>query len=84
MSFMDKIINEGPKVSIITKIEVLGFKTSPEIYKILVDFFKDATVINLTFEVAEKTIELRQLHKIKLPDAIISATALVHQLDYNF
>ena len=29
---------------------------------------------------AEQTITLRKKHKIKLPDAIIAATALVHNL----
>ena len=34
--------------------------------------------INLTIE--NTTINLKQLHRIKLPDAIILATALAHQL----
>ena len=80
MTFMDDVVNDIPKVSIVSKIEVLGFNTTPEAYKILTDFFDDALVLPLSDEVAEKTIELRKNYKIKLPDAIIAATAL----DYNF
>jgi predicted nucleic acid-binding protein len=32
----------------------------------------------ITEPVVQKVVELRQLHRIKLPDAIIAATALVH------
>lgn len=78
MTFMNNVINDIPKVSVITKMEVLGFKTPPDIYKILVLFFVDSQVIPLSEEVAEKTIDLRKEQKIKLPDAIIAATALVN------
>jgi predicted nucleic acid-binding protein len=80
MTFMDGVVNDIPKVSIITKIEVLGFNTTPKAYKILTDFFDDALVLPLSDEVAEKTIELRKNYRIKLPDAIIAATALAYNL----
>lgn len=80
MTFMDGVINDIPKVSIVTQIEVLGFNTTPQAYKILTDFFEDALVLPLSDEVAQKTIELRKNHKIKLPDAIIAATALAYNL----
>lgn len=31
--------------------------------------------------IEEQTIKLRQAHRIKLPDAIIAATSVVHGLD---
>jgi predicted nucleic acid-binding protein len=34
----------------------------------------------LTNDIAEQTIQIRKAHKIKLPDAVIGATALVKQL----
>jgi predicted nucleic acid-binding protein len=81
MTFMHDVINEIPRVSIISQIEVLGFSTTPEAYSILSDFFEDALVLPLTDEVAARTIELRKSFKIKLPDAIIAATALTYNLD---
>ena len=80
MAFMDDVVNDIPNVSIITKMEVLGFQTTPEASQLLTDFFKDASVFPLSDEVAEKTIELRKHFKIKLPDAIIAATALAYNL----
>lgn len=81
MTFMNDVINNIPNVSIITKIEVLGFSTNPTAYQLLENFFNDAVVFALTDEVCDKTIELRRNQKIKLPDAIIVATALVNNLD---
>ncbi|MDD4971225.1 MAG: type II toxin-antitoxin system VapC family toxin [Paludibacter sp.] len=77
MTFMNTVIDEIPNLSIITKIEVLGFNTTANQYQILTDFMDDASVYELTEEVADVCIALRKKHKTKLPDAIIAATALV-------
>lgn len=81
MAFMDKIINDIPNVSVITQIEALGFNSSRTTEKLLSDFFTDAVVLGLADEVVAQTIELRKSYKIKLPDAIIAATALVHSMN---
>lgn len=75
--FVAEVIDNEPNISIINKIELLGFSmVTPEIIE-----FTDATnIINLTEDVANQTINLRKIRKIKLPDAIIAATALVHNL----
>lgn len=44
------------------------------------DFINLACVLELDRNVVDKTIELRKIHKIKLPDAIIAASALVFDL----
>jgi predicted nucleic acid-binding protein len=80
MTFMSKLVNDTPKISLITKIEVLGFRTSIEAEKLLTDFTDDCLVLPITEEISDRTIELRKDYKIKLPDALIAATALV----YNF
>ena len=46
----------------------------------LVDFFNTAIIFELTSDIVYKTIQIRQKQKIKLPDAIIGATALVNGL----
>ena len=78
--FMDGVINDIPVVSIITKIEVLGFQSSSEDQILLDTFFEDAIIFELSNAVADQTIKIRKINKIKLPDAIIAATALVHGL----
>jgi predicted nucleic acid-binding protein len=44
------------------------------------DFVNISTLLDVSPEVVDKTIELRRQYKIKLPDAIIAATALVYNL----
>ncbi len=48
--------------------------------KLLEDFISTSTVIPLDDIVTQKTIELRKIKKLKLGDAIIAATALIHKL----
>jgi predicted nucleic acid-binding protein len=79
MVFMNPIIDAVANISVITKIEVLGFRmTENEHEKLLEDFMHDAVVLALNDLVIDKTIQIRREHKIKLPDAIIAATALVY------
>lgn len=40
----------------------------------------DANVIDLSHDIVEACINLRQNHRTKLPDAIIAATAIVYDL----
>ncbi len=40
----------------------------------------DVSLIELNAAIVERTIAIRKLYKTKLPDAIITATALVHEL----
>jgi predicted nucleic acid-binding protein len=61
--------------------EVLGYRfTNPEDAAYFENLF--ATMKNHIFskEVTDKVIELRQIITIKLPDAIIAATALINNL----
>ncbi|MBW4891472.1 type II toxin-antitoxin system VapC family toxin [Mucilaginibacter sp. HMF5004] len=73
--FMDNIIDNVPNVSVISKIEVLGFNAPDEHYQLLVNFMNDALVLDLTSEIVDVSIAIRKKHKTKLPDAIIAATA---------
>ncbi|MCB1122913.1 MAG: type II toxin-antitoxin system VapC family toxin [Verrucomicrobiae bacterium] len=43
-------------------------------------FVASSIVLPLFDTVVQKTIELRKTHKIKLPDAVIDATAIVYDL----
>lgn len=80
MDFMNTVIDAIPNVSVVTKIEVLGFNASDEHYQLLTHFINDANVLELSNNVVEASIEIRKKHKTKLPDAIIAATALVYNL----
>lgn len=77
----EKLFIEPVKISVISKIEALGFNFSHlEEHQMLLSLCKEIPVVPLTDKIAETTISIRQKYKIKLPDAIIYATALVeHQ-----
>ena len=76
MNFLNRIVNKTPFVSVITKIEVLGFKSNVETSKLLSGFFPDSIIIALNANIVDITIEIRKQHKIKTPDAIIAASAM--------
>ena len=80
LAFMRVIFNSGPQASVVTEIEVLGFTTNLGMQTLLAEFFDDCQVLPLSRPIVEQTILLRKMHKIKLPDAIIAATAIAHGL----
>lgn len=68
-------------VSEITKLEVLGFPRLSDVDKIfLTDFFSSINNLKITSEIIDEAIRLRQQRKRSLGDAIIAATALIHNL----
>jgi predicted nucleic acid-binding protein len=74
---IDKILQESFNISIITRIEFLGWKGhSPEGLIKARHLLDCARCISLTDTIAEKTIEIRNEASITLPDAVIAATAL--------
>ncbi|GGE54955.1 hypothetical protein EV200_102622 [Pedobacter psychrotolerans] len=80
MAFMHPIIDKIPNISVINKIEILRFNPPDDNYKTLLDFVKSSNVLSLTENIVDKTISICQVNKIKLPDAIIAATAIVNNL----
>lgn len=67
-------------ISIITEMELRSYSalTSQQRHW-LVLFINDVQVFGLSNAIKEKTIELRQQYRLKLPDAIVCATAIVEQ-----
>lgn len=65
---------KDPQISIITKMEVLIGATE-DTEELIMDFLDNFTVIALNEEIAQQAILVRKEFKIKLPDAIVWATA---------
>lgn len=80
--FVDKALKDsGPAISVITEIELLCWKTpTDKDLVVLHNFINDALVFELDKDIKLKTAEIRKAHKVKLPDAIIAATALAYDL----
>jgi len=69
------------QISVVTRMELLGWSNASNHQLLILQKFVDASIVyNLEEPVIVKTIDLRKIHKIKLPDAIIAATALVYNL----
>jgi len=68
--------------SSITRMELLGYPsiTDTEIQAIT-GLLNKMEQVSLSPAIEEQTIKLKQVHRIKLPDAIILATALTHQIE---
>ena len=67
--------------SSITRMELLGFPgITPHEVKIISALLKQMPQISIDRAIEDKTIHLKQQHRIKLPDAIILATATYHQI----
>jgi predicted nucleic acid-binding protein len=77
---LDLIFDESLTISIITKIEILGFNGVPDEEIRMIDFLGYSDIIMLTEAIVGRTILLKKSIKIKTPEAIIASTALVHDL----
>ena len=76
MALVSGIVDKIPNVSVISKIEVLRFNAPPLIEQVLSAFFDNSKILQLDEDVVKITISICKQHRIKLPDAIIAATAL--------
>lgn len=67
--------------SAITRMELLGFHNiTKEEEKLINERLAHFAYLPLTGEIEDQVIHLRQIRKIKLPDAIIAATAHCHKI----
>ena len=75
------IVKENFNISIITKMEFLGFrKHTTASFKQAEIFLKNSCLFELDNYIAGKVIEIKRRYKIKLSDAIIAATAMTNGL----
>jgi len=81
MYFISDVINRIPNISVITEIEALSWLAPDEIYETIIkEFIKNANILPLSKKVVAECIKIRRSKKIKTPDAIIAATAIVYDL----
>ena len=79
--FLEDIFDTEILISFITRIEVLVYSPSEDSVKLIVNSILEASSqLLMSEEILLKTVEIRRKAKIKLPDAIIAATAIIHNL----
>ncbi len=76
---LDAFFDAELNISIITKIETLGFNAPAAEEKKMLQFLSVANIIALTDDIAQLTIQLRKTIKLKTPDAIIAATSIIYK-----
>lgn len=68
-------------ISFITEIELFAYHgNTPASTEILNTFISSVTVLDVTQDIKQRTIDIRKSYKLKLPDSIIAASALVKNL----
>jgi hypothetical protein len=70
-----KIIDNEPIISVINKIELSSLNDVPSP---ILAFLDIADIIPLDNDIVNQTIVLRKKYRLKLPDAIIAASALTN------
>ncbi len=90
LDFLGEVIDNIPNLSVITEIEALSWiNADKNKERILREFIGDSTILGVTPQVVQQCVSIRRSRKIKTPDAIIAATAIVNNLilissDANF
>lgn len=75
---VDRLVLQGGHISIITRIEILGWPAQSEAaYERASSLLRVLAEHPLTNDVADLCISLRQKRRIKIPDAVIAATAVL-------
>ena len=81
LDFLRTEVKKGVSLSVISEIELLGWNAPNENEAFITESFVSGSfIIQLTRSIVLKTIEIKKKRKMKLPDAVIAATALVYDL----
>jgi predicted nucleic acid-binding protein len=73
------IDNKTFTISFITELELLSIPANPTQLKKIKSLLKECYILNINDEIKKNTIDFRNKYNVKLPDAIVAATA--HYLD---
>lgn len=76
---VDEIFRSSFNISVITKIEFLGWRNFSETQlKKAAGLLSGARILGLDENVAEEAIKIRRRKRVRLPDAVIAATCLAN------
>jgi len=80
MAFISDVVDNVPNISVISQIEILRYNAPLQVYRVLAAFIDASVIYPLDNNIVPLTIEICKQHRIKLPDAVIAATAIFHNL----
>ncbi len=81
LSTLDNIFDTSFNYSVITIMEVMGYNGDAGDMDKFDKLFQTGLSLGINDAVVAKTISIRKVVKIKLPDAIIAATSIVYDLE---
>jgi len=77
IELLDNLLDEESCISFITEIELQVWNpTNSADLKVYEEFVKYSNILSLTQGIIEETITIRKKYHIKLPDALIAASAI--------
>lgn len=81
LTFVDNIVDQESVISLVTEVELRVWDPIDQSDRDVYETFIDGSLILLIDRsIVEETISIRKKHRLKLPDAFIAATAIVHDL----
>ena len=79
IEFMDTVVDNESIISFISEIELQVWNPpNPADTIIYSEFIEESKIISVDKSIINKTISIRKNQKLKIPDAIIAATAIVY------
>ncbi len=73
------LLSNNVFISVITRIELLSYsEITTDEENFIINLLQYFSIIRLSFELENKTIELRKKLKLKTPDAIIAASTILN------
>lgn len=81
LEFMDDILDGASNLSFVSEIELqVWTPENPDDLSVYKQFVTNSIVIGVDDDIVSETIRIRKSYKIKLPDALIAATAIINGL----
>jgi predicted nucleic acid-binding protein len=81
LEFIDQVVNQESLLSFITAIELQAWQPeNPRDLEIYEQFVAGSFIFGISDQIIRETVSIRKFHRLKLPDALIAATATVHGL----
>ncbi|MES2828492.1 MAG: type II toxin-antitoxin system VapC family toxin [Bacteroidota bacterium] len=81
IAFIDGVVDKESLISFISEIELQVWSPkNPDDLVTYKQFISSSFVFGISDQIIQETIRIRKEHNVKLPDALIAATALLNNL----
>jgi len=81
LTFLDNIAANELIISFVSEIELQSWDpVNPDDLNVYRQFISQCTIVGVDAAIIEETINIRRSFKLKLPDALIAATAIINDL----